>query len=189
MALVAACAGSRGATYDYSREIDPRKGEYVIGVGDGLSIQVWKNIDLSKEVVVRPDGTITLPLIGDLHADGLTPTQLRNEVSKELVKFVRGESQVVTIAVTAVNSYNFTVSGNVERPGVFSSQRYVTVVEAIQLAGGPNRFASPREVKLVRRNRRDGKERSIPINYPAIIDGTMPAANLALMAGDQLHVP
>jgi polysaccharide export outer membrane protein len=184
--VLAAC-GVR-ANYDYTKEPDPRRGEYVIGVPDHLSIQVWKNPDLSKEVIVRPDGTVTMPLIGDLKADGKTPSQLRDEISRQLSKFVRDEGAVVTVAVAAVNSYAFTVSGNVEHAGVFTSQKYVTVMEAMQLAGGPNRFASPRGTTLIRRDAA-GKQRSIPIDYPAVLDGRAPQANLVLLSGDQLHVP
>jgi polysaccharide export outer membrane protein len=186
LVLLSAC----GATmrYDYSKEPDPRRSEYVIGVSDRLNIRVWKTPDLSTEVTVRPDGTITMPLIGDLTADGRTPSQLRDEISRQLSRFVRDEGAVVTIAVTGVNSYSFTISGNVERPGVFTSQKYVTVLEAMQLAGGPNRFASPKETKLLRRGL-GGKLRTIPINYLAVLEGTQPEANLALMAGDQLYVP
>lgn len=184
--LLSACGGR--IRHDYAKEPDPRRSEYVIGVPDHLSIQVWKNPDLSKEVIVRPDGTITMPLIGDLKADGKTPSQLRDEITRQLSKFVRDEGAVVTVAVAVVNSYAFTVSGNVERAGIFTSQKYVTVMEAIQLAGGPNRFASPGGTTLIRRDA-TGKARTIPIDYPAVLDGRTPEANLVLLAGDQLHVP
>ncbi len=188
LTLLAACASAPSARYDYSKEPDPRRSEYVIGVADHLAIQVWKNPDLSREVTVRPDGTITMPLIGDLKADGRTPSQLRSEITRQLGKFVRDESAVVTIAVTSINSYSFIVTGNVEHPGVFNSQKYVTVFEAIQLAGGPNRFASPADTKLMRRER-DGTLRTIPIDYPAVLEGKQPYANLVLMSGDQVVVP
>jgi polysaccharide export outer membrane protein len=186
--LLGACGGSVRYDYDYSKEPDPRRSEYVIGVADHLTIRVWKNPDLSTEATVRPDGTITMPLLGDLGADGKTPTQLKDEITKQLGKFVRDEGAVVTIAVTGVNSYNFTVAGNVEKAGVYTSQKYVTVLEAMQLAGGPNRFASAKETKLFRKDRK-GKTRIIPINYPAVLDGSQPEANLALISGDQLYVP
>jgi polysaccharide biosynthesis/export protein len=187
IALLCACSTTRHA-YDYAKEVDPRKGEYVIGVADKLSIQVWRNPDLSAEATVRPDGTVTMPLIGDLAADGRTPTQLRNDIAARLAKYVRDEGAVVTVAVTAVNSYAFTVSGNVVAPGVFTSQKYVTVLDAIQLAGGPNRFASPGDTQLMRKDR-DGKVRVIPIDYVGILDGSHPESNLALLRGDQVHVP
>jgi len=187
MALLGSACGTLHR-YDYSGEPDPRKSEYVIGVADALSIQVWKNPELSKDVTVRPDGTITLPLIGDLKADGRTPSQLRDEVTRQLTKFVRGEGVVVTIAVTGVNSYRFTISGNVAQAGVFSSNRYLTVLEAIQLAGGPSRFASPRKMRLYRQGR-DGVTRVIPLDYEALLSGAQPEANLPLLAGDHIYVP
>lgn len=186
--VLASCAATVQNNHDYSKEPDPRKTEYVIGVADQLSILVWKNPDLSRDVTVRPDGTITLPLIGDLRADGLTPTQLKNEITTQIAKYVRGESASITVAVTAVNSYSFTVSGSVERPGVFSSPKYMTVLDAIQLAGGPTRYASPAGTQLMRRDR-EGRLRIIPINYPRVLDGTEPQENLVLLAGDRLHVP
>jgi polysaccharide biosynthesis/export protein len=185
---LAACATSPG--YDYRKEPDPNLMEYLIGPSDLLSIRVWKNPDVSSDVTVRPDGTITLPLIGDLTAVGRTPTELQDEITTQLGTYLKGEGLVVSVAVAAANSYNFTVSGNVERPGVYSSQRYVTVLEAIQLAGGPNRFASPSDTKLFRRLKRtSAKTRTIPIDYPSVLDGSHPEANLFLLPGDQLYVP
>lgn len=188
LSLSMMCACAAHIDYDYAKEPDPRRSEYVIGVADVLAIQVWKNPELSRDVTVRPDGTITMPLIGDLVADGRTPTELRDLITKEVAKYVRSEGATVTVAVTGVNSYGITVSGNVERPGLFNLQRYVTVLEAVQLAGGPNRFSSPGKMKLFRRPR-GGELRIIPIDYPALLDGSRPESNLVLIPGDQIYVP
>jgi polysaccharide biosynthesis/export protein len=186
---LAACASApHRPDYDYSKEPDPRRSEYVIGVSDQLSILVWKYPDLSRDVTVRPDGTITMPLIGDLPADGRTPSQLKGEIASQLAKYVRDESAVVTVAVTAVNSYSFTVSGAVEHPGVFTSNKYVTVLDAVQLAGGPNRFANPREMQVMRRPK-NGPMRVIPVDYLTVLDGSHAEANLVLLAGDQVYMP
>jgi polysaccharide biosynthesis/export protein len=183
------CAcGAAPVVYDYSREPDPRKSEYVIGVSDRLAIKVWKNPDLSTEAIVRPDGTITLPLLGDLHAAGRTPTTLRADIQKLLGNYIRDESAVVTVAITAVLSYSFTVSGNVEHPGVFTSEKYVTVVDAVQLAGGINRYGSAEQTQILRPGK-DGKMRVIPIDFPAVQAGKQPEANIALVAGDRVFVP
>lgn len=182
------CGGAPRIDYDYSKEPDPRLTEYVIGISDGLSINVWKNPELSTEAIVRPDGMITLPLIGDLRAVGRTPSEIRDELGRQLAKYLREQSPVVTVAVTAINSYSFTVSGNVENAGVFTAQKYVTVFDAIQLAGGPNRFASPERTTLLRKGQ-DGKVRTIPINYEELKDGKRLEANLALLPGDRVHVP
>jgi len=182
-----ACSGA-AVEYDYSKEPDPRRSEYVIGASDRLSIRVWRNPDLSTDAVVRPDGTITMPLIGDILADGKTPSELKQDITKQLAAYVRDEGAVVTIAVTGINSYAVTVSGNVEHPGVFTSSRYLTVLEAMQLAGGPNRYASPRQLKIYRHDRK-GNVRIVPIDYDLLVDGKTPQANLALIAGDQLYMP
>jgi polysaccharide export outer membrane protein len=188
LVLAAAACGGPAINYDYSKEPDPRKSEYVIGVSDKLAIKVWKNPDLSTDAIVRPDSTITLPLLGDLRAAGRTPTALRTEIQKLLANYIRDESAVVTVAVTAVNSYSFTVSGNVEHPGVFTSEKYVTIVDGVQLAGGMNRYASPEQTQILRSGK-DGKIRTIPIDFPKVQAGKMPEANVVLLAGDRVYVP
>lgn len=185
---LAACGSNPAVRYDYSQEPDPRKTDFVIGVSDHLAIKIWKNPDLSSDVIVRPDGTITMPLIGELPAAGLTPKQLRDEVTQQLANYVKDEGAVVTVAVTAVNSYSYTVAGNVEHAGTFRSDKYVTVIEAISQAGGPNKYASPSQLKLIRVDR-DGKTRLIPIDYEGLMKGRRTEANLALMPGDQLYMP
>jgi polysaccharide export outer membrane protein len=183
-----ACA-TKTPYYDYSKEPNQRELEYTIGVPDGLQITVWKNPDLSTDATVRPDGTITMPLIGDVKAAGRTPSELKAEIAQRLQTFIRDEGAVVTIAVTSVASYRFTVSGNVNTPGVFGSQNYVTVAEAIALAGGPNRFAEPAGLVLIRRDRATGKYRRIPISYDDVRSNKRPDMNLVLMPGDTLFMP
>jgi polysaccharide export outer membrane protein len=169
--------------YDYSREPDPRKHEFVLGPADMLHITVWKNPELSTETRVRPDGTVTMPLVGDLRAAGRTPTQVREEIQRRLAAFIRDEGQVVSVAVTEVNSYRFTVNGNVEHPGVYSAKYYVTLAEAIALAGGLNRFAEPEHVAIMRGDA-NGQVHRIPVNYDLIRSGKQPDANIALLSGD-----
>ena len=174
--------------YDYSKEYDPRQHEYVIGSSDTLQINVWQNNDLSTQALVRPDGTVTMPLIGDLQVSGKTPSQVRAEITTRLAKFVKAEAAIVTVAVSAVQSYRFTVTGQVQNPGTFSSNYYVTVAEAVAMAGGPTRFADTGACELVRVGS-DGKTRHIPINYDEIAARKRPAANLTLVAGDTVFIP
>jgi polysaccharide export outer membrane protein len=176
------------SNYNYAQEPDPRRGDFVLGPSDVLRITVWHNADLSGEATVRPDGTITMPLVGDLPAAGQTPEQLRAEIARRLTAFVKDESSTVTVAVTNVRSYRFTVSGNVERGGLFTSLHYVTVAEAITLAGGPNRYATPERTVIIRVDAQ-GRTRRIPINFPGIIKGETPTQNLTLVAGDIIYVP
>ena len=175
-------------SYEYHKEPDPRTEEFVLGVADAIRINVWKNPQLSTEVTVRPDGTVTMPLVGDIVAAGKSPSQLRKEIEERVKKFVKLEGSEITIAVVAVNSYRFTVSGEIIRPGIFSSTSYVTIAEAVALAGGFSRFAKRNKMILMRRND-DGRIRRIPIVYDAIADGSHPEMNLVLIAGDSLHVP
>lgn len=190
--VIALCAVGCGTEsfYDYSKEPDPRKHEFVIGPSDGLRITVWKNPELSTEAKVRPDGTITMPLIGDVKAAGRTPGELKAEISHKLSAYVKDENSTVTIAVTEVNSYRFTVSGNVEHGGIFTSRYFVTVAEALAMAGGLNKFASPHKLVLVRpAEERGAKVRRIPLDFDRISSGEHPDENLALMSGDTLFVP
>lgn len=180
--LALGCGSS--PTYEYAREPDPRASEYLIGPLDTLSIVVWKNQELSSEVAVRPDGIITLPLIGAVKAAGRTPSDLQRELAKRYTDYVRAEELVVSVGVTAVNSYSFTVSGNVEHPGVYSSRAYVTAVDAIAMAGGTNRFASD-EIYVIRGT----PARRIPIDLRRATSGAHPQENLVIIRGDLVVVP
>jgi polysaccharide export outer membrane protein len=180
--------GPKVPSYDYASEPDPRRSEFVVGVGDELSINVWKNDALSTEAIVRPDGTITMPLVGDLVARGKTPSQLRSEIAKRVAEYVKLDGSEITVAVTQVNSYQFTISGQVARPGMISAKQYLTVAEAIAQAGGFTRFADRDKIVITRRAA-DGSIHRIPIVYKFIEDGSHPEMNLVLLAGDSLHVP
>ena len=194
--LIAACVvplwlgcGSSLPDYDYRAEPDPRTREFVIGISDGVRIYVWDHPNLSTEASVRPDGTVTMPLVGDLTAAGKTPSELRGEISERLTEWVKVESSSITVAITAVNSYRFMISGEVAQPGIHAAQHYVTVAEAIALAGGFTRFASKNSIVLQRRDPDTSEVRHIPIAYRAIASGERPEMNLVLMPGDSLHVP
>lgn len=184
--LAVGCAHTQ-RPYNYSSEPDPRTQEYVLGPSDVLRITVWRNPDLSGEAVVRPDGTITVPLVGDVHAAGRTPGEVRAELTQRLATFIKDDSAVVTVAVTAINSYRFTVSGNVEHPGTFNANHYVTISEAMALAGGPNRFSEPEDTVIIRTDSHG--VRRVPIDYTGVLAGTHPEQNVPLLPGDVVYVP
>lgn len=188
LGLVGGC-GARQAAYNYLEEPDPRKQEYVLGPSDVVRVTVWHNPDLSGDSTVRPDGTITIPLIGDLKAAGRTPHEVRDEIAEKLKEFVKDEAAIVTVAVAAINSYRFTVAGNVERPASYTANHYVTVSEAITLAGGPNRFANPEQTVIVRAGRKDAAPKRIPIDFPGILAGKKPEQDLPILAGDTVYIP
>jgi polysaccharide export outer membrane protein len=181
---------SQPRPYNYASEPDPIAEEYVLGPSDVLRVNVWHNTEFAGDVIIRPDGTISLPLLGDLRAAGRTPGQLRADIAARLTAFIKDDSAIVTVSVSAVNSYRFVVSGNVEHSGVFTASHYVRVTEAIALAGGPNRFANPETSVIIRPNA-DPKlpVRRIPIDYVGILEGTHPEQNLRLLPGDTVYVP
>ena len=184
---LAAC-GPKVPSYDYAQEPDPRNTEWVLGVGDAITISVWDNPQLTTEATIRPDGNVTMPLVGDLKAVGETPTSLKAKIKARLTDFVKlnNESEI-TIALRGANSYRFTVSGEVTRPGMMTLGYYVTVSEAIALAGGFTRFAKRNEMVLQRRDPKSGEIRTIPLAFDFLM--TRPEMNLVLLAGDSLFVP
>jgi len=173
--------------YDYESEPDPRRNEFTLGPSDVLRINVWHNPDLSVDAIVRPDGTISLPLIGDLKASGRTSAELRAEISQKLKTFIKDDADHVTVAVTSVNSYRFVVSGNVEHPGAYTANHFVNVTEALALAGGPNRYASASDTIVIRADAKG--QRRIPVDYPGILAGKTTRENLAIVSGDTIYVP
>lgn len=187
LAGAAGCATPR-PPFDYAAEPDPRHGGFLLGPSDVLRVNVWHNPDLSVEAIVRPDGTITMPLVGDIRAAGRTPADVREEITTRLKAYVKDESAIVTVAVAAVNSYRFVVSGNVEKPGSYNANHYARVSEAITLAGGPNKFASPAETVIIRAGA-DGAVRRIPVDDVAILSGKRPEQDLVILPGDTVYVP
>jgi polysaccharide biosynthesis/export protein len=173
--------GDASALYAEAARNDPRRLPYVIGVSDVVRVTAWKDPNLSTDAAVRPDGTITLPLVGEIVAAGRTVVELQGKIGEHLSAFAK--DAVVTVAVIEVNSYRFTVAGNVERPGMFAPRYYVTVSEAIALAAGPNRYASTGNVVIVRGTRR------IPVDYDAILSGKSPEQDVVVLAGDAVRVP
>lgn len=184
--MAAACASQR--PFDYSREPDPRREEYRVGPADVLRINVWREPELSVEARVRPDGTITLPLVGDVQAAGLPLSEIRNRIATGLAKFVKPENLQVTVALVSAASYQFTVAGYVERSGSFSPSNYVTVLEAVTMAGGPSRFASP-EKAFVIRGSASGAPRKIPVDIEKLRSGKNLEQNIVVLPGDILVLP
>jgi polysaccharide export outer membrane protein len=185
--LAAGCATARG-DYDYNREPDPRAQEFPIGPGDRLRINVWRDEELTTDARVRPDGALTVPLVGDVRASGRTASQIRDEIQSKLTAYMKSETAKVTVIVSEVHSYYFTVSGNVERPGLYRAGSYVTVLEALAMAGETNRFADGDKTLIIRRDRQVGIKR-IPINLDLLSRGERMEQNIVILAGDNILVP
>jgi polysaccharide export outer membrane protein len=158
---------------------------YIIGPEDVLDINVWKEPDVSRLVPVRPDGRISLPLINDVQAAGLSPEQLAGTVTERLRKYVN-EPQV-TVIVTAINSQRVFIVGEVLRAGAFPMLPGMTIMQALSSAGGFTPFANVKKIHVVRL--RDGKHVELPFNYREALKGDKPEQNIKLEPGDTIIVP
>jgi polysaccharide export outer membrane protein len=188
LVLAAGCT-PKIPNYEYAKEPDPRSKELTLGVGDVIGINVWENNNLSVEATIRPDGTITMPLIGDLKAGGETPTSLKTRIKNQLQAYVKIQGTEVTVAVKAWRSYRFTIQGEVSKAGVFSSDQFLTVSDALALAGGLTRFAKRNEITLTRKDPKSGEVRHIPLDYESLASGKRPDMNIIVMSGDTIWVP
>jgi polysaccharide biosynthesis/export protein len=189
LVLAAGCSSTL-PNYDYTKEPDPRSREVVLGVGDSISVNVWENKDFNTDATIRPDGTITMPLIGDIKAVGETPSSLKVKIKSRLGEFIRlGTSAEITVAVKAYRSYRFTIQGEVTHAGIFTAEQYVTVADAMALAGGPSKFAKRNEITLLRRDPKTGDVRRIPLDYDLIASGKRQDMNIYVMTGDTIWVP
>jgi polysaccharide export outer membrane protein len=158
---------------------------YIIGPEDELSINVWREPDISSSVPVRPDGRISLPLLNDVQASGLTPMQLGFEIATRLKKFISDPK--VTIIVTKVNSQRIYIVGEVTRAGAFPLVPNMTVLEAISSAGGCTIFAKQSKIYILRLE--NGKEVRLPFNYKEVLGGQKMSQNILLKPGDTIVVP
>src|ERR1700694_2649886 len=158
---------------------------YMIGPEDVLDISVWKEPDVSRVVPVRPDGRISLPLINDVQAAGLSPQQLAGSVAEKLKKYLNGPQ--VTVIVTAINSQRVFVVGEVLRAGAFPMLPGMTVLQALSSAGGFTTFADVKKIHVMRM--RNGKQVEIPFNYREVLKGDNSEQNIKLEPGDTIVVP
>jgi polysaccharide export outer membrane protein len=159
--------------------------EYVIGAEDMLQISVWKNESLSRQLPVRPDGKISMPLLHDIQASGLTPMQLRDKIAVALAEFMPNPE--VSVTVLEVRSYRVSVLGEVQKPGVLQLKAPTTVLEALALAGGFRDFASPSKIVIFRKDN-GGQTQRLRFNYNRAV-GAAGEDNVTLRSGDVVVVP
>jgi polysaccharide biosynthesis/export protein len=159
---------------------------YVIGPEDVLSINVWKDPEVSGSVPVRPDGRITLALLGDLVASGRTPSQLAAEIRNKLKDYVLDPR--VQVIVTQVKSRSFNIVGKVSKPGAYDLAKPTTVLDAVALAGGFQDFAKVNKVYVLRKMP-DGSQKMLPFRYKEVIKGRQLDENIQLQNGDTVVVP
>lgn len=163
----------------------PATEELVIGPDDVLAINVWREPEVSQTVPVRPDGKISLPLIGTVMAAGLTPTQLQASITRELENYL--SHPAVTVIIHEVKSQRFVVVGQVAKPGSYELQTHMTVLDAIAGAGGPLEYAKLKSIYVLR-NGPNGPTR-FPFNYKDAIKGKNLARNIRLQSHDTVVVP
>lgn len=159
---------------------------YVIGNADVLAITVWKEPDVSRSVPVRPDGRISLPLIGEIQATGRTPLQLEQDIAAKLQTYITKPE--VTVIVQEINSEKFNILGRVVKPGSYPLSGGATVLDAIATAGGFQDFAKQKSIYILRTNP-GGAQTRIPFNYKDVVKGKHPEENVKLQARDTIVVP
>lgn len=166
-------------------EAAPGQSDYKIGPQDVVRIDVWKEPDISRTIPVRPDGKISLPLLNDVQAAGLTAMELAASVRKGLVKYMT--SPQVTVTVMEINSRRIYVTGEVTRPGVQALLPGLTVLQALTSAGGFTQFAKTKSIYVLRTE--DGKQVKHPFRYKDVVNGKKPDDNILLQPGDTIVVP
>jgi polysaccharide export outer membrane protein len=158
---------------------------YVIGPEDTLAVVYWREKDMSADVVVRPDGMISLPLLNDINAAGLTPDQLRLAITEGATKFV--EEPTVSIVVKAINSRKVFITGQVAKPGPYPLGGPTTVLQLIATAGGVAEYADKSKIMIVRAE--GGKQTTLKFNYQDVMKGKNLSQNIELKPGDAIIVP
>lgn len=159
--------------------------EYVVGPEDVLGIVFWRDADMTGDVTVRPDGKITLPLIGDIAAAGLSPAALKVEIEKAAAKYQQEPS--VTIVVRQINSRKVFITGQVANPGAFPLTGPRTVMQLIALAGGLTEYADKKNITIMRME--GNQTRSLKFNYSEVSKGKKLEQNITLKPGDTVVVP
>ncbi len=159
--------------------------DYVIGADDQLAIIFWREQEMSAEVAVRPDGKISLPLINDIQASGLTPEQLRVSISEAATKFIEGPT--VTVVVKAINSRRVFITGQIGKPGPYPLTAPTTVLQLLALAGGVAEYAKSENIQVMRTE--DGKTTNYRFNYKDVTKGKKLEQNVMLKPGDTVIVP
>jgi len=164
----------------------PHDDSFIIGNDDVLSINVWKETEVSRSLPVRSDGRISLPLVGEVQAAGRTPLQLEREIADKLKNYISDPE--VTVMVQQINSQKYNILGQVAKPGSFSLTLTTTVLDAIAAAGGFRDFAKQKGIYILRPSLNGGQSR-IPFNYKEVIKGKNSAQNIRLQPNDTIVVP
>jgi len=178
-------APSRTNTSGGAPSVNPVDASYVIAPDDVLAIDVWKEAEITRTVPVRPDGKISLPLLNDVQAAGLTAMDLASVIAERLKKFIANPQ--VTVIVTAVNSQRIYILGEVPKAGIVPLLPSMTVLQAISSAGGFSQYANQKGVYVLRTE--NGQQVKYPFNYKEVVKGINIQQNIVLKPGDTIVVP
>ena len=191
LAMLVACAADIPSvkTLAKHQESNPATDQshdaYIIGPGDVIAVDVWKEKELSRRVSVRLDGKISLPLVNDIDAAGLTSAELREQLTQKYKDFV--DVPEVSVTVLESRSKRIYLLGKINRPGEYPLQKNMTIVHAISLAGGLAEWADASDIKLIRKIK--GTEKTFRVDYDAIVSGEDLAQNVQLQPDDTIFVP
>jgi polysaccharide biosynthesis/export protein len=166
-------------------EIAADSDRYVIGAEDVLYIHVWREETVTKTVSVRMDGMISIPLVDEIQAAGLTPLQLKEKLTERLKQFI--ENPNVTVVVMEANSFKVYISGQISKPGIYRLRSDTTLAQIISMAGGLTEWANQKKIIIIRKE--NGKEKRFTINYKKIVKGEDLDSNIILKSGDTIIVP
>ncbi len=183
--LCITCTVTAAQNYEKQGALAGQGDHYIIGPSDVLEIQVWREPNLSKIIPVRPDGKITLPLVDDVLAAGLTPLELKSMLEKALAKYVANPT--VSVAVREIHSKNIYIMGKVNHPGQFPLRQGLTVLQALSIAGGLAEWADEKNIVIVRME--NGRQKKIKFNYSKVSKGKDLDKNIQLQPGDTIIVP
>lgn len=184
-AAILALAGLLAGSAPVVHAAEAADSGYRVGPEDVLEISVWKEEGLQKEVLVRPDGGLSFPLVGEIQATGKTAEEIREEVAQRLQRFISGP--VVSVSVRKIVNNKIYVMGKVNRPGEYLTGHFLNVLQVLSMAGGLTPFAAENQIKVLRKE--GGREQVFPFEYGAIQRGEKLDQNITLRPGDVVLVP
>jgi polysaccharide export outer membrane protein len=162
-----------------------KSAEYRLHAGDSITISVWKELDLQRKVMIRPDGRFSFPLTGEVQAAGRTPDEVRIEIENSLKKFI--PEAVVTVIVEEFNANRVYVIGQVTKPGMYVMNPSLNVLQALSLAGGSTPFAKLDSISVIRGS--GPSQKTMPFRYSQVVEGKALQQNVTLESGDVVVVP
>lgn len=158
---------------------------YIIGTEDVVYVHVWKEESLSRAVPVRSDGKISLPIIDDIQAEGLTPLQLKEVLIRKMKRYI--DNPTLSVIILEANSFRVFVSGQVRAPGMFKLRAQTTLLQIIPIAGGFTEWADQKKITIIRKEK--GSEKRITVNYKKLVEGDEKHSDIVLKSGDTIIVP